>query len=235
MERKKKAVYFVDSYANFNDPQIGRTVFSLLNRFGYQTIVPPQRESGMPAIEFGLHKKAANLAEYNIGQLLPYAKAGIPIVCSSPAATYLLREGYSSIVEDEEGRMVSESVVDIAELLADEFDRGTFSFSKEPTSAVYHYCCLSKALSLAPHTLKLLEAAGVRCEVVEDCCGGAGIWGVFKENFEMSKEIAGKLRSKLDPDSVVLTESETCRLQMESHVSSNVRFPLEVMAPRIRH
>ena len=232
---KKRAVYFVDSYANFNDPLLGKTVFSLLSSMGYQTLVPPQRESGMPAIEFGLHEKAAKIAEYNVHQLFPYAKEQVPIVCSSPAASFLLREGYPALIGGEESRVVAESTVDVAELMAHELDKGTIAFDRASAGdIVYHYCCLSKSLKLAPHTLKLLEAAGYSCRVVEDCCGGAGVWGTFKENYDVSGEIAGKLKGKLDPDEEILTESETCRLQIESRVTGKVRFPLEVLASRIR-
>jgi len=45
----KKIVYFVDSYANYNDPALGKMVVALLEHLGYEVIVPPQKESGMPA------------------------------------------------------------------------------------------------------------------------------------------------------------------------------------------
>ena len=96
----------------------------------------------------------------------------------------------------------------------------------------YHQCCLSKALSLCPTTMKLLEVAGVEFETVEECCGGAGVWGTFKENYDMSSEIAAKLQPKLE-SSTILTESETCRLQIEGNTNLPVFFPIDVLLPRI--
>lgn len=65
------------------------------------------------------------------------------------------------------------------------------------------------------------------------CRGGAGVWGMFRENFEISKEIAQKLRDKISTDTTVLTESETCKMQIELHTGATVRFPLELLAERV--
>ena len=233
-ERDKKIVYYVDSYANYNNPLLAKIVFTLLDYLGYQVILPRQKESGMPAIEYGLLDKARNLARYNVRQLSPYAKKGIPIVCSSPAASYLLKYGYQGLLEDGGSALVSNAVVDIAEFLSARFEEGDLRFhSRHPVQAVYHYCCLSKALSLGPVTMKLLNAAGITCQVVEECCGGAGVWGTFKENYGLSSEIAAKLRSRVEGGKKILTESETCKLQIETHVSSNANFPLELLVKRV--
>jgi glycerol-3-phosphate dehydrogenase subunit C len=228
-------VYFVDSYANFNDPSVAKTVVTLLEHLDYQVIVPPQKESGMPAIEYGLLNRARSLARFNINELAPYARVGRPVVCSSPAATYLLREGYRKILDEPEVATVSEAIVDMSELLLKEYESGNLHFiDGTQRNVIYHNCCLSKALSLGSTTTKLLDAASIPWTQVDDCCGGAGVWGTFKENYEISSEIAGKLESKLEPTLTVLTDSETCRLQLEAHTNATVRFPLELLAPNVK-
>ena len=232
--RKKKIVYFVDSYANYNYPLLAKTVVALLEHVGYEVIVPPQRESGMPSLEFGLFDKARSLARYNLGQLVGYARDGTRIVCSSLAASYLLREGYRMILDEPEASAVSEAVVDMTELLLKEYETGALHFNNQASRRVdYHCCCLSKAMSLVPVTTKLLKAAGLVVRQIDECCGGAGVWGTFKENFEISGEIAQKLREKISTDTTVLTESETCKMQIELHTDATVRFPLEVLAGRV--
>jgi glycerol-3-phosphate dehydrogenase subunit C len=232
--RAKKIVYFFDSYANYNAPIVGKTVVAILENLGYQVILPPQKESGMPAVEYGLFDKARELAEYNLRHLAPYAQEGTKILCTSLAAAYLLKDGYSSFMTDPNLPSVSKAVVDIAQFLCEEYEAGQLRFRTEPEMKVqYHVCCLSRTLGLIPVTTKLLHAAGIEAEVIEDCCGGAGVWGTFKENYSISSEIAEKLSKRIEPRLVVLTESETCRLQIENHVKSTVRFPLEVIAPRV--
>ncbi|HXY82803.1 MAG TPA: 4Fe-4S dicluster domain-containing protein [Candidatus Saccharimonadales bacterium] len=231
--QRKKIVYFVDSFANFNEPSIGKLTVNILERLGFEVIVPPQRESGMPAIEYGMLDQARDLAKYNLEQLEPFMKEGCRIVCSSPAATFLLRQGYGTILNDKEFLRLSGSVVDLAELCLEEYNQGTLKFPNTNAQPIqYHYCCLSKALSLGPVTSKLLDAAGFVQTQVEECCGGAGVWGTFKENYEMSHEIANKLAQKITKDQTLLTESETCRLQIEGHLDVSVRFPLELIADR---
>lgn len=232
--RERKIVYFVDSYANYNCPSLAKTVVALLEHVGYQVIVPQQRESGMPSIEFGLLDKARSFARYNLRQLDGYARNGTRIVCSSLAASFLLKVGYKAILEAPETSAVSDAVVDIMELLHEEHTRGTICFDRGATQSVhYHCCCLSKAMSMAPTTLGLLQAAGLTPYLIDECCGGAGVWGTFKENFEISREIAQKLRENISPGATVLTESETCKMQIELHTGANVRFPLELLAERV--
>lgn len=231
--REKKVVYFTDSYANYNDPALAKTVVRLLEGLGYQVIVPPQKESGMPAIEYGLLEKARKLARYNTGSLASYAKQGIPVVCSSPAATHLLRQGYPNLMGGDDVISVSKGVVDISELLVRELEGGSLRFGAHPSQRVqYHYCCLSRALSLGKSTERLLSAAGFSYGILEDCCGGAGVWGTFANNYDLSGEIAAKLLHNIQPGSLVLTESETCKLQIESHGKVRTGFPLELLAHR---
>ncbi len=231
----KEIVYFVDSYANYNDPSIGKTVVSLLEHLGYRVILPQQKESGMPSVEFGLFEKARRLARYNLAMLAPYAKAGTHIVCSSLAASYLLREGYRELVEGDEALVVADAVTDMMELLLEEYHKGALHFAPPqiPQKVDYHCCCLSRALSLAPVTTKLLEAAGFTCRQIDDCCGGAGVWGTFKQNYEISSEIAGKLVANLSADGILVTESETCKMQIEAHSDNKALFPMQLLAPRV--
>jgi len=230
----KEIVYFVDSYANYNDPSIGKTTVAILEHLGYRVILPQQKESGMPSIEFGLFDNARRLARYNLKRLFPHASAGTRIVCSSLAASYLLREGYRTLLDDPETSTVAGAVVDMMELLLEEHRKGAVHFNNQPRmNADYHSSCLSKAMSLTPITRELLEEAGLVLRQIDDCCGGAGVWGTFRENFEISREIAQKLRKRLSPGALVMTESETCKMQIELHTGARVRFPLEVLAERI--
>jgi glycerol-3-phosphate dehydrogenase subunit C len=234
--RSKKIVYFVDSYANYNDPAIGKMVVALLEHLGYEVILPLQRESGMPAVEYGVLDKARELAEFNIKHLAPYAHEGIRILCSSLAAAYLLKDGYKTFVDDPNLSIVSGVVTDIAEFLFGEFRDGNLRFHDgQKHHAKYHVCCLSRTLSIASTTGELLQAAGIETEQIDDCCGGAGVWGTFKENYSMSTEIALKLQNKNDIEAgaIILTESETCRLQIMGHTKATVKFPLELLAPRV--
>jgi glycerol-3-phosphate dehydrogenase subunit C len=235
--RSKKIAYFVDSYANYNDPTIGKLAVALLEHLGYQVILPPQKESAMPAVEYGMLDKARELAEYNIEQLAPYARDGIQILCTSLAAAYLLKDGYKTFVNDPNLSVVSGAVVDIAEFLHREYEKGNLQFQDDrKQQAKYHVCCLSKTLAIAPMTAELLKAAGLECEQIEDCCGGAGVWGTFKENYAISSEIASKFRNKnkIEEGTTIITESETCRLQIMGHTKATVRFPLEHLAARVK-
>ena len=57
--------------------------------------------------------------------------------------------------------------------LLEEYEQGNIQFRNAPLRDMkYHYCCLSKALSLGPTTSKLLRAAGIEHELIDVSCGG---------------------------------------------------------------
>ncbi len=50
----------------------------------------------------------------------------------------------------------------------------------------------------------------------------------------MSVEIA-ELCRQFDPERIVLTESETCKLQIQANSNAQMSFPIEILASRIEN
>jgi len=64
------------------------------------------------------------------------------------------------------------------------------------------------------------------------CCGIAGTFGMQKKNYELSSQIAERLKKALErtPIKNVLTECSTCKLQIE-HISDRMaKHPIKILA-----
>ncbi len=237
LKSQKKIVYFIDAYANYNRPELGKAVVKIAESQGFEVVLPPQTDSGMPSIEFGMFDKALSKIKYNVDNLFPYVKEEVEIVCSSPAASFLLKEGYPSILNDTRTENVAKACLDISEFINRGFTEGKLDLKQlpEPQEVLYHYCCLSKALNTGEFTTRTLERCGYKIKVIDDCCGSGGVWSTFTENYELGAEVGEEVFNHVKNSGLVLTESETCKMQIELHTGRELTFPTELVTKLLDH
>jgi Fe-S oxidoreductase len=99
---------------------------------------------------------------------------------------------------------------------------------------VYHLPCHLAAVGDSQASVKLLrELCGI--EVVDlraGCCGLAGTFGMQKKNYELSSQIAARLKEALEKSSTknVLTECAACKMQIEHISNCLVSHPIKILA-----
>jgi len=104
----------------------------------------------------------------------------------------------------------------------------------EVMAFVYHLPCHLSAVGDKQASIKLLrELCGL--EVVElnaGCCGLAGTFGMQKKNYELSSQIAERLKQALEesPTKNVLTECAACKMQIEHLSNCVVKHPIKTLA-----
>jgi Fe-S oxidoreductase len=120
--------------------------------------------------------------------------------------------------------------------LLDLFKAGKLKPVKNPISRgfVYHQPCHLAAVGDRQASVKLLkELCGI--EVVElkaGCCGIAGTFGMQKKNYELSSQIAARLKEAMEKSPIknVLTECAACKMQIEHISECVVRHPVKVLS-----
>jgi Fe-S oxidoreductase len=99
---------------------------------------------------------------------------------------------------------------------------------------VYHLPCHLCAVGNGTASIKLLqELCGVSVvDLKAGCCGLAGTFGMQKKNYELSSQIAARLKEALEqsPTKNVLTECSACKMQIEHISDCVVRHPIKVLA-----
>jgi Fe-S oxidoreductase len=231
-----KVAYFVDTYANNNDHELGFAVLEVLRANDIDVILPRQRPAPLPAIVYGDVKRARKDLSFNVKYLAKAVCDGYKIICSEPSAALCLKTELRHFVSGPDIKPISENTYELMNYLLGLLTQNKL---KAPTKSVieeyvYHLPCHLCAVGNGTASIKLLqELCGVSVvDLKAGCCGLAGTFGMQKKNYELSSKIATGLKEALDktPAKYVLTECAACKMQIE-HISDKiVRHPIKIIA-----
>jgi len=231
-----KVVYFVDSYANYNDHELGFAVLQVLSHNHIEVILPPQRPAPVPAIVYGDVKTARRDLAYNVRHLAEAVRAGYTVVCSEPSAALCLRQELRHYVAGEEAELVSKNTIELMNYLSELHQQGKLKMPvKSVTDTfIYHMPCHLSAVGDDDVTLQLLHDV-FKMDVTNlgaGCCGLSGTFGMQKKNYELSDTISGSLKEAIAAAATrnVLTECAACKMQIEHVASAPVTHPIKLIA-----
>ncbi|MHC4728604.1 MAG: anaerobic glycerol-3-phosphate dehydrogenase subunit C, partial [Planctomycetota bacterium] len=231
-----KVAYFVDTYANYNDHELGFAVIDVLRSNSIDLILPKQLPTPLPSIVYGDVKTARNDLEYSVKHLLNAVHDGYKIICSEPSAALCLKQELRHFVNDQDAKLVSENTFELMDYLSGLHSQNKL---KAPTKSiteefVYHLPCHLCAVGVEGASIKLLqEHCGVKVsDLAAGCCGIAGTFGMQKKNYDLSSKISESLKEALEksPTKNVLTECAACKMQIEHISECTVRHPIKVIA-----
>ena len=232
-----QVVYFHGCGINFFEPELGEMAVAVLERNGFEVIVPPQDCCGLPLQSNGLFSEARAYVRRLAANLAPYARAGLPIVSTSTSCSLMLkREAREILGEDSDDlAVVSRHMFDICELLADLLAQGRLdtSFAPLELTVPYHAPCQQRGHGIGPVALDLLGLIP-GLDVVEQeaqCCGIAGTYGLKKEKYDIAMAVGRPLFESIAELGAGLAacDSETCRWQIAHATGVPVVHPVELL------
>jgi len=240
--QKPRAVYlFVDEFTNYNDVEIGITAVKLLNRLGYEVIVPKHVESGRPQLSKGLLDDAKCLANQNVSLLKDVVSEEIPLIGIEPSAILTFRDEYPDLVDEnlmEAAKNLAKNVFMIEEFLSNEIEAKRISksaFTTEKRLVKLHGHCQQKSLSSmvpAKRTLSLPENYEVQL-IPSGCCGMAGAFGYEKEHFELSNQIGELVLfptiRQQGEDVIIAASGTSCRHQIHDGTGRTAKHAVEIL------
>jgi len=231
-----KVAYFVDTYAIYNDHELGFAVLDVLRANDIEIILPKQLPAPLPAIVYGNVKRARKDLAYNVKHLAKAVREGYKIICSEPSAALCLKSELRRFVAGPDAELVSANTFELMSYL---FSLFTHNKLKKPKKSitdkfVYHLPCHLCAVGDETASIKLLgEFCGVEVvDLAAGCCGLAGTFGMQKKNYELSSQISTSLKEALEksPMKNVLTECAACKMQIEHISDCTVRHPIKILA-----
>jgi glycerol-3-phosphate dehydrogenase subunit C len=237
---RSKVAFFAGCYATYNDPDLAEAVVEVLERNGFEVIVPNHRCCGLPLIANGFLDKARDNASHNTDILMKYAEDGIPVVTASPGCGLTIREEYPELFGLPGSQRVAGNLYDISEFLMNLHDKGQLDLDFAPQSGTlaYHAPCHLLALGIGRPSLSLLRLIpGTRVvELPEGCCGIAGTYGFKKEKYEISMAVGQPLfeAAQVSGASRVATDCETCGLQFKHGSGLPSVHPVKVLRDAYR-
>lgn len=238
---KKRVYLFADEFTDLNDTHIGIKAIQLLERLGYEVVIPSHVESGRTYLSKGLLKKAKVIACKNVRLLADIISTETPLIGIEPSAILSFRDEYPQLVganlKQEAEKLASNSLM-IEEFLQREMESGVITkgvFTKENKTIRFHGHCYQKALSttVSIKTILSFPENYKATEIPSGCCGMAGAFGYEKEHYELSMKI-GELvlfpEVRNTPDDVYLAASGTsCRHQIKDGTGRIALHPVEIL------
>jgi len=237
----KKVYLFCDEFTNYNDAEIGKKGVLLLEKLGYEVLLPTQVESGRAWLSKGLLRQAQKIANKNIELLGKIVSADIPLIGIEPSAILTFRDEYPDLAYDQNvdtAQALSKNVFLIDEFIANEITKGNIkkeSFTTKPKLIKLHGHCQQKAIaSMAPTQNILSFPENYKVELIPSgCCGMAGSFGYEKEHYDLSMQI-GELvllptvRMQLS-DTLIAAPGTSCRHQIKDGAQKIALHPVEIL------
>jgi Fe-S oxidoreductase len=237
----KRVYLFCDEFTNYNDTQIGIKAVELLNKLGYEVIIPEHIESGRSWLSKGLIRKGKEIANKNIELLHPVVTADTPLIGIEPSAILTFRDEYVDLATDEnfeKAKQLASNTFMIDEFIAREIDKGNISkeqFTSAEKKIKLHGHCQQKALVGTAATVKVLSfPENYKVETIPSgCCGMAGSFGYEEEHYELSMKIGEMVlfpavRNAAD-DVIIAAPGTSCRHQVKDGTGKKALHPVEVL------
>jgi FAD/FMN-containing dehydrogenase/Fe-S oxidoreductase len=206
---------FVDTFANFYEPEAAWSAIRFLRSFGSRVVpaLPEKLSSsqadrpeglvccGRPMISNGMLARAVEYARINLEKLYPWAETGKPIIACEPSCILTIKDDYPALLRGEE-RKKAETVASVCRtfeeyaeemLLRLDQDFGQWSppawMQNGPKRILVQAHCHQRSLvGMTPLMRVLRRIPGA--EVIDldaGCCGMAGSFGYEKEHYEISR------------------------------------------------
>jgi Fe-S oxidoreductase len=241
IQNLKRVYLFCDEFTNFNDTEIGIKAIQLLEKLGYEVIIPQHIESGRAWLSKGLLRKAKEIANKNISLLHPLISNETPLIGVEPSAILTFRDEYIDLADDnnfEKAKELAKHVYLVDEFIAIEIEKGNITkeqFTSEKRHIKLHGHCQQKALSSVAPSAKLLSLPeNYSVEVIPSgCCGMAGSFGYEKEHYDLSMKIGELVLfpavRNSQTDMLIAAPGTSCRHQIKDGTAVKAKHPVEIL------
>ena len=236
-----RVLLFCDEFINFNDADVGIKTVQLLNRLGYEVIIPRHVDSGRAQISKGLLRDAAKLATRNVELLKNVVSSQTPLVGIEPSAILGFRDEIPDLVPErlvDAAKALGANALLIDEFISREADAGRIrreAFTQKPRHIKLHGHCHQKSLASLTPTVKALELpVDYKVQIIPSgCCGMAGSFGYEKEHFDVSMKVGElvllpSVRSA-PAETIIAAPGTSCRHQIKDGTGRIAHHPAEIL------
>lgn len=241
-----KVYLFCDEFTNYNDVEIGKKAIQLLEKLGYEVVIPEHGPSGRPQLSKGLLKDAKKIAEQNVQMLKGLISDQTPLIGIEPSAILTFRDEYPDLVSEdliEAAKQLAKNALQFDEFIAREIDAKRITskqFTESPKRIKLHGHCQQKAIASLVPTKKMLSLPkNYEVQLIPSgCCGMAGSFGYEKEHYELSMKIGEMVlfpTVRQQPEEVIIAAPGTsCRHQIHDGTGRHALHPVEILWEALR-
>ena len=235
---KRHVSFFHGCYVNYNFPQLGKDLISVMNALGYGVhLLENEKCCGTALISNRMIDQAKKNAVNNLESIRKSVyERQMPVIRTSSSCNFTIRDEYPHLlgIDNADVRDYIELATRFIYRLIEE-EKVKLVFRKDYKAKIaYHTPCHMEKLGWGIFSTELLRMIpGVELTVLDsNCCGIAGTYGFKKENYEVSQTIGKPLFdqiARVKPD-FVACDCETCKWQIEMSTEKVVKNPISVLA-----
>ena len=237
---------FADEFTDHQEAELGLHFAQLLQRLGYEVVIPRHVESGRAAISKGCLKRAKRLAEKNVQLLKDIVSEDAPLVGIEPSCILSFRDEYPDLVPPEmrqEAIRLGKNSLLYDEFLLREIEAGRITpemFDATEMEIFLHGHCHQKALVGVEKTAEVLRRLlHAQVNVIPSgCCGMAGSFGYEKEHYKTSLAIGEMvlfpavrkaMKQQGTTPVVIAAPGTSCRQQIKDGTGFTAIHPIEIL------
>lgn len=235
---KHHVSFFHGCFVNYNYPQLGKDLVSVMNAIGYGVhLLEKEKCCGVALISNGMIDQAKKNAAVNIASIRKSVnERQMAIIGTSSTCNFTIRDEYPHLlgVENADVKDYIELATRFIYRLVDEGKVKLVFKNDYKAKVAYHTPCHMEKLGWGIFSTELIRMIpGVELTVLDsNCCGIAGTYGFKKENYEVSQAIGKPLFEQIErlkPD-YVACDCETCKWQIEMSTEREVKNPISILA-----
>jgi FAD/FMN-containing dehydrogenase/Fe-S oxidoreductase len=221
----KAAALFVDTFNGIFEPENALAAARVLQAAGYtvHTLTRPEGHHccGRTYLASGMVGQAKAKAAALVNELLPLARAGVPVIGLEPSCLLTLRDEALVMGLGERAQIVAGQALLFEEFVAREARAERFSLRLKAAAApiLLHGHCHQKAFGAVDAIIDVLRLIpDARPELIESsCCGMAGSFGYQASHYAVSMSMAEATllpAVRRQPDAIVVADGTSCRSQI---------------------
>ena len=238
-DSRGKVLLFPDTTTNYNNPNLGISAVHLIEKLGYEVIVPDFKCCGRPYLSNGMMQKAKDNANFNVALIQDYVESGAKLVGIEPSCILGIKEDFIDLLDDpNSGKKISKNTMLIEEFVSYAFEQSTeIEFKKDipfENVALFGHCHQKAMIGTSPAINILNRIPGITAkEIQSGCCGMAGSFGYTKDHYDISMDIG---RERLFPaikdlpnNTVIASEGFSCREQILHGTGQSALHLVEIL------
>ncbi len=222
----REVVLFGDTFNTYFEPDNLTAAVEVLTHLGVR--VRFAEAGGRPLccgrtfLSAGLVDQARREAQRTLDALIPYVRAGVPIVGLEPSCLLTFRDEFLSLVGNGAGHELADATQLLSEYLSAQPLAEALARAARVaphTQVLVHGHCHQKAFGVMPAVTDTLRATGATVNVIaSSCCGMAGAFGYHPDTEPISRLMAERdllpaVRGA-DRHTLIVADGTSCRHQI---------------------
>jgi FAD/FMN-containing dehydrogenase/Fe-S oxidoreductase len=238
----KRVILWPDTFNNYFFPETAIAAVDVLERAGYDVIVPKQHLCcGRPLYDYGFLDAAKTYLERVMNALGRELDVGTPIVMLEPSCGSVFRDEVNGLFPNSaRAHKLMEHTVTFAEFLEKESAGNGVKLPTLKREAIVHGHCHHKAIMRLTEEKAVMDKMGLDYRLLNSgCCGMAGSFGFEAEKYDVSIQIGERVLlpevRKAGLSTFVIANGFSCKEQIQQQTNRHGLHLAEVIALAQRH